>query len=55
MAIKIQINLRLPPDLLEELKNQADKEKRSTNNMIEIAIEEYIQKRKKEEENKEKT
>ncbi len=42
MTEKEQVKLRLDTDLRNKLKEQADKEKRSVNNMIEVMIEEYL-------------
>ena len=46
MTDKIQVNLRLPEDVIEELKKEAKKQKRSVNNLLEVIIDEYLQKRK---------
>ncbi len=42
MTDKRQINLRLKEEKIAEVKQQADKENRSLNNMIEVMIEEYL-------------
>lgn len=39
---RIQINLRVEEELLQPLKEAAQKDKRSTNNLIEKIIEEYL-------------
>lgn len=39
---KKQINLRLKENKIKELKEQAEKENRSVNNMIEVMIDEYL-------------
>ncbi len=46
MTDKIQINLRLPEDVIQQLKAAAQKEKRSVNNLLEVIIDEYLQKQK---------
>lgn len=43
MTKKIQVNLRLPKEVIEELKVEAEKQKRSINNLIEVIIDEYLQ------------
>ncbi len=47
MTNKIQINLRLPEDVIKQLKDEAEKQKRSVNNLLEVIIEDYLQKQKK--------
>ncbi len=42
MKSNIIYSLRIPEELHEQLKKQADKEKRSINNMILIMIEKYL-------------
>ncbi len=44
MTDKIQINLRLPEDVIAQLKAVAEKEKRSMNNLLEVIIDEYLKK-----------
>ena len=44
MTDKIQVNLRLPEKVIEELKKEAKKQKRSLNNLLEVIIDEYLQK-----------
>ena len=46
MTDKIQVNLRLPKEVIEQLKNEAKQQKRSLNNLLEIIIDEYLQKQK---------
>ena len=46
MTDKIQVNLRLPEEVIEELKKEAKKQKRSLNNLLEVIIDEYLQKQK---------
>lgn len=45
MTNKIQINLRLPEDVIKQLKEEAETQKRSMNNLLEVIIDEYLQKR----------
>ncbi len=45
MTEKIQINLRLPEEVIKKLKVEAEKQKRSVNNLLEVIIDEYLQKR----------
>jgi hypothetical protein len=44
MTSKIQINLRLQPEVIEKLKKTAEKQKRSVNNLLEVIIDEYLEK-----------
>lgn len=44
MTDKIQINLRLPEKVIEQLKEEAKKQKRSVNNLLEFIIDEYLNK-----------
>lgn len=46
MTDKIQVNLRLPEDVILQLKEEAAKQKRSVNNLLEVIIDEYLQKQK---------
>jgi hypothetical protein len=39
---KIPLNVRIAPDLLEDLKKQAAKENRALSNMVETALREYL-------------
>jgi len=50
MTKKIQVNLRLHEEVLEELREEAAKQKRSVNNLLELIIEEYLEKAKAKEE-----
>ena len=43
---KIQLCLRLPEEKITELKEEAKKQKRSVNNLLEVIIEEYLEKQK---------
>ena len=42
MTEKIQVNLRLPEDVIKQLKEEAEKQKRSVNNLLEVIIDEYL-------------
>ena len=44
MTEKIQINLRLPEGVIQQLKAEAEKQKRSVNNLLEVIIDEYLHK-----------
>ncbi len=44
MTEKIQINLRLPEEVIKQLKTEAEKQKRSVNNLLEVIIDEYLKK-----------
>lgn len=44
MTEKIQVNLRLPEEVIKKLKTEAEKQKRSVNNLLEVIIDEYLQK-----------
>ena len=46
MTDKIQVNLRLPEEVIKELKAEAEKQKRSVNNLLEVIIGEYLEKQK---------
>lgn len=46
MTDKIQVNLRLPEEVIKQLKEEAKKQKRSLNNLLEVIIDEYLQKQK---------
>ena len=46
MTDKIQVNLRLPEEVIKELKKEAKKQKRSVNNLLEVIIDEYLQKQR---------
>lgn len=43
MSDTTQFHLRLSNEILEQLKEEAKKQKRSVNNLIGIIIEEYLQ------------
>ncbi|MBE6762654.1 MAG: Arc family DNA-binding protein [Ruminococcaceae bacterium] len=47
MTNKIQIALRLPQEVIDKLKAEADKQKRSVNNLLEVIIDEYLKKNSK--------
>jgi hypothetical protein len=42
MTNKVQINLRLQPEIIEKLKAEAEKQKRSVNNLLEVIIDEFL-------------
>ena len=44
MTDKVQINVRLPENMAQQLKIEAAKQKRSVNNLLEVIIDEYLQK-----------
>lgn len=46
MTEKIQVKLRLPEEVVNELKAEAEKQKRSVNNLLEVIIDEYLKKQK---------
>ena len=46
MTDKIQVNLRLKEDVIKELKAEAARQKRSMNNLLEVMIDEYLQRQK---------
>ncbi len=45
MTDKIQINLRLPAAIIAQLKAEAEKQKRSVNNLLEVIVDEYLKNR----------
>lgn len=44
MTDKVQVNVRLPKAIADQLKLEAKKQKRSVNNLLEVIIDEYLQK-----------
>lgn len=42
MTEKIQINLRLRQEMIDRLKKEAEKQRRSVNNLLEVIIDEYL-------------
>ena len=48
MTEKIQVNLRLPEEVIVQLKEEAKNQKRSVNNLLEVIIDEYLNKKNKE-------
>ena len=44
MTDKIQVSLRLPEEVITQLKKEAEKQKRSVNNLLEVIIDEYLKK-----------
>ena len=47
MRDKIQVNLRLPKEVIDQLKAEAERQKRSLNNLLEVIIDEYLNKTEK--------
>ena len=47
MTKKKQVNLRLPEETIDLLKEKATEQRRTLNNLLEIIIDEYLQKQKK--------
>ena len=45
MTEKIQVNLRLPKEVISELKAEAEQQKRTMNNLLEVIIDEYLKNR----------
>ncbi|MBE6797064.1 MAG: Arc family DNA-binding protein [Ruminococcaceae bacterium] len=39
---KVEVKLRLPQEVKEKLQKEAEKQKRSLNNLLEVIIEEYL-------------
>lgn len=44
MTEKVDVRLRLPQELKDKLQKEAEKQKRSVNNLLEIIIEDYLKK-----------
>lgn len=44
MTDKKQMNIRLPEELIERLREEAQRQKRSMNNLLEVIIDEYLKK-----------
>ena len=44
MTDKVQVSLRLPEDVHQQLKKEAEKQKRSVNNLLEVLIDEFLKK-----------
>ena len=44
MTDKVQVSLRLHEEVIQQLKKEAEKQKRSVNNLLEVIIDEYLQK-----------
>ncbi|MBO5912767.1 MAG: Arc family DNA-binding protein [Clostridia bacterium] len=42
MTNKIQVNLRLTEDVISKLKAEAENQKRSVNNLLEVIIDKYL-------------
>lgn len=47
MTNKIEVKLRLPQKVKDELQKEAERQKRSVNNLLEVIIEEYLQNKEK--------
>lgn len=46
MTDKIEVKLRVPQDVKDKLQKEAEKQKRSVNNLLEVIISEYLEKTK---------
>ena len=46
MTNKIQVNLRLTEETIKQLKAEAEKQKRSVNNLLEVIIDDYLKSQK---------
>lgn len=46
MTDKIEVKLRVPPDVKDKLQKEAEKQKRSVNNLLEVIISEYLESKK---------
>lgn len=46
MTEKVDVRLRLPQELKDKLQKEAEKQKRSVNNLLETIIEDYLKKQK---------
>lgn len=42
MTDKKEVKLRLPEEVIARLKTEAEKQKRSVNNLLEVIIDEYL-------------
>lgn len=42
MTYKTEVKLRLPQELKNRLQKEAEKQKRSVNNLLEVIIEDYL-------------
>ena len=51
MTDKVQVSLRLPKDVHQQLKKEAEKQKRSVNNLLEVLIDEFLKKQNAENNN----
>lgn len=47
MTKKTQVNLRLSDDVIKQLKEEASRQKRSLNNLLEVIIDQYLENLKK--------
>lgn len=46
MTDKIEVKLRVTQEMKNQLQKEAEKQKRSVNNLLEVIIEEYLEKTK---------
>ena len=46
MTDKIKVKLRVTQEIKNKLQKEAEKQKRSVNNLLEVIIEEYLEKQK---------
>ena len=46
MTDKVEVKLRLPREIKDELSKEAENQKRSVNNLLEVIIGEYLESRK---------
>ena len=46
MTEKVQVNLRLPKEVISQLKEEAKRQKRSVNNLLELIIDAYLENNK---------
>ncbi len=46
MTNKVEVKLRLPQEVKEKLLIEAEKQKRSVNNLLELIIDEYLKSKK---------
>lgn len=48
MTMRVMLGIRLEVDLAQKVKEQAEKENRSVNNLIETIIKQYLEQKEKE-------
>ena len=46
MTDKVEVKLRLPQETKDKLQKEAERQKRSVNNLLEIIVDEYLIKQK---------